>query len=591
MKNWGITRKLFLVTALFFVCFYGIVIFSQLFFFERFYENHKLGKVEQNLARLAEYYKDTPGDNKRFSNQMLQFMNRNKSQVTVVDMKGNLVWEDPYHMIITEDDGQKTNVSLSLFMNLYGEEFKRLDIKVGDRLTVWSDEDIEAMESANPDHVMYPGQISKKGLPLIGEQGDSSKTVTGTVTELTLPKVWNNRHGLLMEAIYEQFPLPDTLIEDLRSMKSVEQEWEEPWSGIRNIITIQPVQRPDQELVLLFSLTSLQEVSDTNEAFQWFSIYWGIGGGVLILFLSLFFSKVVTRPLITLNQMAKRMVKLDFSMEPPPLPQRDEMGSLAQSMYTMSVNLDAALHEVTKANEKLQRDMEQKQKLEKMQQSFFSGASHELKTPLSIIKSFAEGLHDAVSVQKQDHYVSVIIEETEKMEKLIKDMLDLARFDSGSIALRKTTFLLSELTERVAGKLIHALDGKRSAIDVVPVNELPIVADPDWIEQVIRNLLVNAVRHADEHSIITVEIRSSALSTRLTVENKGQPIPQSQLDLIWERFHRIDASRSGYNSGNGLGLSIVKQILDMHGSAYGVTNLADGVRFFVEFPTGEGEES
>ncbi|MBJ8191319.1 two-component sensor histidine kinase, partial [Bacillus cereus] len=153
-----------------------------------------------------------------------------------------------------------------------------------------------------------------------------------------------------------------------------------------------------------------------------------------------------------------------------PIRQNDELGSLSYSMYTLSQNLDTALRELQEVNQQLVEDMEQKQRMEAVQQDFFANASHELKTPLSIIKGFAEGLQDGVSAGKQDHYMKVIVEEADKMERLVKDMLDLAKLESGTLKLRKTTFILSELVEEVVDKLFHLLKEKKLEVVIIPAN-------------------------------------------------------------------------------------------------------------------------
>jgi two-component system, OmpR family, sensor histidine kinase VanS len=237
------------------------------------------------------------------------------------------------------------------------------------------------------------------------------------------------------------------------------------------------------------------------------------------------------------------------------------------------------------ANGKLKQDMEKRVQMEKEQREFFEHASHELKTPLSIVKSFAEGLQDGVSPDKQDHYVEVIIEESAKMEGLITDMLDLAKLENGAIKLRKTSFLLSEMIESLADKLFCIAKEKEVAIEIMPKNEQHILADYEWLERVMQNLLVNAVRHSDPDSVIVIRIELDQENgdSVFTIENKGTQIPEEQLDKIWRRFYRTESSRSRMTGGTGLGLAIVKQILDLHEFQYGVENVPDGVRFYIRF--------
>lgn len=467
-------------------------------------------------------------------------------------------------------------------MNQYGDALRALNLKENDHVTILGE---YLDEDSGLGDLIYPLRITKQGSRAVGEEPDSGLTaISGVITELVLPdlKIWNPRQGILFEALDDWFPLTEEQTEELRNLGMLQEEWTAPWSGIRNSVIIQPVRQANGETELLFTVTSLQDVKDSNEALRWFFLYLGCGGFVLILVLSLFYSKMVTRPLIKLNNIAKRMVSLDFTGHSS-IRQKDELGSLSKSMFTLSQSLDAALGELREANRQLVEEMERKRKMELMQQDFFANASHELKTPLSIIKGFAEGLEDGVSAGKQDHYIKVIIEEADKMEFLVKDMLDLAKLESGTIKLRRTSFMLSELTEKVTGKLVHSLKDKQLEAVIIPANELPVYADVTWTEQVVFNFLTNAIRHAEEGSTITVKIESHEKNVLFSIHNKGEAIPADQLQHIWERFYRAEASRSRLTGGTGLGLSVAKVILDLHGCRYAVENTVDGVCFNVSF--------
>jgi len=592
MRNRSITFKLFIISVIFFACFYLMIILSQFFFFEKFYQHYRITKVERELDKFALKYTQEQADNKGLLLETIKFMSHSRSQLAVVSMDGNMLMDDPYRLELELPDHKKVLVALSLFLSMNPEKFREANIKVGDELTIWGEKDLRENE---PNMVLYPDKIykqSSKSAP-IGESLDQdSVPVSGTVVDLVLPNIknWNQRQGVLMFALYQHFPLSPETKEQLDSMVQQEFQWVEPWSGTSNFIIIKPVMKENGKKELLFSVTSLQEISDANEALRWLFIYVGLGGIILILILALFFSKMVAKPLIALNTMAKKMLNFEFGSLKPirqelnPIRQKDEIGSLSTSMLTMSQKLDKALRELKEANQQLQKDMEQKERMEKTQKEFFTNASHELKTPLSIVKSFAEGLKDGVNLNKQDHYISVIVEEAEKMEILIKDMLDLARLDSGTIELRKTSFMLSELVEKVASRLMYPLQDKELEIVVVPVNEQPVLADPLWFEQVVLNLITNAIRHAVVGSTILIEVLSEPDRTTFSVSNQGETLSEEQLDLIWERFYRGEASRSRQTGGTGLGLSIAQQIMDLHGCSYSVRNLQDGVQFIIEFP-------
>ncbi|WP_225999754.1 sensor histidine kinase [Paenibacillus sp. BJ-4] len=587
MNKRGVTFKLFIMTVAFFLCFYGMVILCQLLFFENFYQQQKISRVESRLQSFGQSYVKEAWGSGRVSREAARFMLQNKNQLAIVTLDGKVKLDDPFHINLRKADGKIVKISLSLFISQYGDELRASRIQPGDTITV--EGEIPESDGISTANVIYPMVIQKPGFKNIGAASDetsaeSSVKWTGTVTEIVMPdlKTLSGRQGLLLSALEEWVPLSQTHLEKLKNFEVLEEEWTEPWTGVRNAVIVYPVRQSTGEIDLLFTVTSLQEISETNEALRWFYLYLGIGGFALILILSLFYSRMVTRPLIALNNTAKRMAKLDFTAHIP-IRQNDELGSLSYSMYTLSQNLDSALRELQEANQQLVEDMEQKQRMEAVQQDFFANASHELKTPLSIVKGFAEGLLDGVSAGKQDHYIKVIVEEADKMERLVEDMLDLAKLESGTLKLRKTTFILSELVEEVVDKLFHLLKGKRLEAVIIPANEMPIHADAGWLEQVMINFVVNAIRHAEEGSSITIRIEGSGEISTFSIENKGETIPEDQLDQIWDRFYRAELSRSRQTGGTGLGLSIVKRILDLHEFRYKAENTKNGVRFVVIF--------
>lgn len=583
MKRKGITLKLFLLTVVVFMCFYGMIILAHMLFFQDFYQKYKIKGVESALERFSEHYVNEDWSSHKASREAVKFMSENKSQLTIVDTDGDLTLNDPYHITLKQQDGTLVVVSLSFFMNTYGQELKAAAIDKGSTLTVWGALDQEQKDAPT---VMYPFQITQEGFPSIGEDVDASYAdkVTGEVVERVLPrsKAWNTQQGLLFDALNELFPLKPSQEKKVKDMKLQKIDWTEPWSGTHNMVIIDPVKTKAGKTELLVSVTSLQEVQDTNNALQLFYLYLGIGGLILIVILSIFFSRLVSKPLIKLDKMAKRMVKLDFTVDSP-VRQKDEIGNLSNSMLLMARNLDQALKELEEKNVRLLADMEQKNEMEKIQQDFFANASHELKTPLSIIKSFAEGLKDGIGVNKQDHYFEVIVEEAEKMEGLLTDMLDLAKLEARTIKLRKTSFLLSDLIDKASNKLVYSLKEKELDVVIGSTKELPIVADYGWMEKVMLNFLVNSIRHAEKGSTISIDIESGEHDTTFILRNRGDKIPEDKLDHIWKRFYRGELSRSRQTGGTGLGLSIAQQILDMHHCEYRVENLEDGVKFTILF--------
>lgn len=582
MRRRGVVVKLFAITASLFLVFYAIVLLSQLLFFEQFYEHHKLSVLGRKLKTFSQQYAQMKGDDDRISRELALFINRNKSQLAILTPDGKIVHDNPFRIVIREQNGHQVKVSLSPFAGK-ARDLQAAKLKRGDRIEV---------EGFFEDEVtrdwLYPVEIKKSGANVVrGPEGVETpypkEHVEGDITELLLPgiKQWNLRQGMLSLALEEWFPLSDEHRAELQKGNRVEEEWTDSWSGVRSFIAIQPIMRNGRLTELVFAFTSLQQISEAYDALQLFYVYIGIGGFALIVLMSFLFSRLVSKPILSLNSVALRMAKLDF-MAKSPVRRNDEIGSLSNSLNSLSETLDATLKELQQANEQLREEVEHKQRIENMQKEFVSNASHELKTPLSVVKGFAEGLKDGVGGSKRDRYIEVILDETEKMEELVKDMLELTKLESKSIKLRKSVFSISELTEDVVDKLSHHLNEKNLNVVTVTANEQPVTADAGMIEQVLFNVMMNAIRHAVSGSEITVRIFNHEEKVRVAIENEGEPIPDEHLAHIWERFYRVERSRNRKTGGTGLGLAIVKLILELHESPYGVANTERGVSFHMD---------
>lgn len=334
-------------------------------------------------------------------------------------------------------------------------------------------------------------------------------------------------------------------------------------------------------LALIFSyiLSTGLPVSDDASFLLWL-------GFVLLLVLGIdfFMSRFITKPIDKLNASAKRMAELDFSA-PCDLSSADEFGDLSASLNTMAENLQQALVRLEGANTRLERDVEKERFLLAERKELVDSLSHEMKTPLGIIRAYAEGLQDETNEAKKQKYVQVIVSEAERMNDLIVTLLDLSALESGAVSLNISRFDFVELVETVAGRLlVDAPDINFELQYELPDQKIFVRTDRQRMEQVLSNLIVNAKKNVHPGGVLRLELTENAGDLHVAIFNQGRHIPADNLPKIWTKFYRDSGEEY---SGSGLGLSIVAQILSMQKLPYGAENLADGVRFYFSIPAAE----
>jgi len=286
---------------------------------------------------------------------------------------------------------------------------------------------------------------------------------------------------------------------------------------------------------------------------------------------SYFFSKWFTRPILELSQQAEAMINLDFSHKFK-YNQKDEIGVLGENINALSLKLEKTIAELNK-------DLLEKEKLEGMRKTFIANISHELKTPIALIKGYSEGLLYDVNENKED-YVNIIIDETNKMDHLVKELLEVSNLESGKVSLNITSFDLSSLIDDILYRYNRLFKDKNISIKTNKKDIVMINADYKKIEEVITNYLNNAIRHCSGDKIIQVDLLESNNKIKLSVFNTGEQIPKDDLENIWSSFYKVDESRTRVDGSTGLGLYIVRKIMELHKGDFGVINKTNGIEFY-----------
>ena len=339
-------------------------------------------------------------------------------------------------------------------------------------------------------------------------------------------------------------------------------------------------------LYIRIPINSIQESVKISNNF----LYLMAGFAILIAAVIVsYVSRKFTEPILELNAIAKKMSNLDFSHKYRITDADDEINNLGKSINTMSDKLEKTIKQLRNTNIELEKDIEEKSKIDEMRKSFISDVSHELKTPIALIQGYSEGLLENVNTDEESRkfYAEVILDETNKMDKLVKQLLELMKLEYGKREFTDSVFNIVEVEKEVIRKSKVMLEETQVEVKYETPEEINVYADDFYIEQVVTNYITNAIKHVKEvdgekYIKITNEVNIEKNNVRIKVFNTGEQISEEHMARIWNRFYKIDESRNRSNGGTGIGLAFVKAIMTNYGKDYGLINKEKGVEFYFD---------
>jgi signal transduction histidine kinase len=343
------------------------------------------------------------------------------------------------------------------------------------------------------------------------------------------------------------------------------------------------------EYVFYVLTITFSSITESIRIFNSFTILIGfvfmIVSGAVMYFLSYRF----TNPILEINRIADEISKLDFSRKVE-VTTDDELGDLGYSINRMSSQLEESIKELQLSNDKLKDEILYKNKLENMRKEFIANASHELKTPLSLIMGYAEALKlSDIDENSKKEYIDIILDESEKMNKLVKKLLKLSQLESGKKEIKFSEFSIKQLVLDTIKLFDLKLKEKNINVEL-DLEEQIVTTDLEEIQSVLTNFISNAINHVDDNRIIKVSVKTvSEKQIKVAVMNSGNHIPKVDIENIWESFYKVDKARNRDYGGQGLGLAICKTILELLGYDYGVKNVEQGVEFYFIIHEGETE--
>ena len=304
-----------------------------------------------------------------------------------------------------------------------------------------------------------------------------------------------------------------------------------------------------------------------------------------------FITERFTKPIEELNDIANEMSNLNFKRKYRINDSEDEIDELGKSINTLSDKLEETINQLKVNNSELEKDIEEKSKIDDMRKQFISDVSHELKTPIALIQGYAEGLVENVNTDEENRkfYSEVILDEANKMDKLVKRLLELMKLEYEDRKFNDAKFDIVELINEVVKNSKVVLNENNIEVEFKEKQPIFVYADDFYIEQVVTNYFTNAIKNISEINgskkiRIAIKKRKEIGKLRVTVFNTGKNIDQENINRIWTRFYKVDESRNRSKGGTGIGLALVKAIMTKYKSNYGVTNKKDGVEFYFEIP-------
>lgn len=337
----------------------------------------------------------------------------------------------------------------------------------------------------------------------------------------------------------------------------------------------------------LFMIRSaLEGIRDSVAISNQFLAYVGGVAIVVSALLVVWLTNRITKPILELADISERMKHLDFDAKYMGN-DKTEIAVLGRNINEMSEVLQTTISELKTANNELLKDIERKEQIDEMRKEFLSNVSHELKTPIALIQGYAEGLKEGINddAESREFYCDVIMDEASKMNTMVKRLLTLNQLEFGNELVNMERFDVAALIRNYVASADILIKQKGISVRMEDYDEVFVWGDEFRVEEVFMNYFTNAMNYVQGEKVIDIKIREKQRRVRISVFNTGSPIPEDSVEHIWEKFYKVDKARTREYGGSGIGLSIVKAIMESMNQEYGIVNYDNGVEFWFTLDT------
>lgn len=336
--------------------------------------------------------------------------------------------------------------------------------------------------------------------------------------------------------------------------------------------------------------SAMESIHDSVKISNRFLLYTGALAIIIGSFILGYVAKRISRPILNLANISEKMTHLDFEAKYYGNG-ATEVELLGKNINELSSALEKTISELKTVNNELERDIEKREKIDEMRKEFLSNVSHELKTPIALIQGYAEGLREGISedAESREYYCEVIADEAGKMNEMVKKLLTLNELEFGNDTVTMERFDLAILVKNYLQSADILLRQNNATVRMMEDGPLYVWADEYKTGEVFTNYFSNALNHLSGERIIDIKFEVKEKTVRLSVFNTGEPIPEESLPHLWEKFYKVDKARTREYGGSGVGLSIVKAIMESMHQDYGVENYENGVEFWFELEKSENQ--
>lgn len=586
--RYSITFKMFLITFISIMSIMTIIFVVQSMFFNKFYASTKIDNIIENINSFTKEYKKNNWNYKELSNQINKFQSENNVTLYVnglsIEEHNYEQNNDLYNMTVLCDNDKYYNMYIDedVLLKAFDEKIPLrnksfyLEGVFGDDETIYPEiidnYKIYVENDDGTDDVLYTDEYFYKGNAVVVDMNNVMDNIIDDI------EIIEGESDILIGEIGEIGKIVEMEKTMIHKKNGVSYGINEmPFVNIKEVNFFKSIELEKGKTRFIEVNASLQPVGEALNIIDDYYILFYLFAIIISLLIALIYSKQVSKPLLELTSVADKMAGMDFSVKAD-IDRDDELGILSNSLNVLSSNLDEAVTNLKEANKQLILDMEKEKKQENIRKEFIANVSHELKTPLGIIKGFAEGIKDGIKKEKVEYYLDVILDETDRINALIYDMLELSKIEAKKIQT-KEEFYIKVLIKEIVEIFSIQLNNKGLKIEIAgEFNK--VYAVKLQIKQVIINLLSNAVKYCVDKTVIKITGEIKGEYNYVYIHNVGNQLSKEELENIWLRFYKIDKSRNRESGGTGLGLAIVKAILEAHDSDYGVINEDDGVTFY-----------